>query len=209
MGVLLGVTHDSTRARAKILRMSQLVPGRECGQCTLCCIVPAIDKPEMQKLPSSVCRHCSGDGCAIYESRPQTCRTYYCGWRWSAIFPDDWRPDQSGIFAQLENDVAPQFQSRVGIILLLVGNPLKTLRQQRFIDFVIDGVNRNIALSLGLPGPRGMQAARLPLNTKEVHDASCISRAETKAVLERILKRLAAHQFISYPIEHSGNDATT
>jgi hypothetical protein len=188
---------------------SQLVQGRECGGCTLCCIVPAIDKPELQKLPSSVCRHCSGGGCAIYESRPQTCRTYYCGWRWSTIFPDDWRPDQSGVFAQLEDDVAPQFQSRVGIILLLVGNPLKTLRQQRFIDFVVEGVNRNIALSLGLPGPEGMQAARLSLNTKEVQDASRISRAETRLVLEKILKRLTSHQFIPYPMEHSATALAT
>ena len=61
--------------------------------------------------------------------------------------------------------------------------------------------------SLGLPGPEGMQAARLPLNTKEVRDASRISRAETRAVLEKILKRLATHQFIPYPMEHSGTEA--
>jgi hypothetical protein len=189
--------------------MTQLVPGRECGGCTLCCIIPAIDKPEMQKAPSSVCGHCNGEGCAVYETRPQTCRTYYCGWRWLDIFPDDWRPDKSGIFAQLEHDVSPQFQSRVGIILILVGNPLKTLREQRFVDFVVQSVSRNIALSLGLPGPKGMQAARLPLNTKEIYDASRRSRAETKAVLEKILKRLSAHQFVPYPMEHSGNDVST
>jgi hypothetical protein len=189
--------------------MNQLVPGRECGGCTLCCIVPVIDKPEMQKLPSSVCRHCTGGGCDIYESRPQTCRTYYCGWRWSTLLPDDWRPDQSGIFAQLEDDVAPQFQSGVGVILILVGNPLKTIRQPRFIDFVAQSVSRKIALSLGLPGPKGMQAARFSLNTKEVYDASRRSRAETKVVLEKILKQLTAHHYISYPMEHSGNDAST
>ena len=189
--------------------MAQLVPGRECGECTLCCIVPAIDKPEMQKVPSSVCRHCDGHGCTIYEARPQTCRTYYCGWRWLELFPDDWRPDKSGILAQLENEVAPQFNSPVGIILLLVGNPLRTIRQPHFIDFVTRGVSRNIPLFLGLPGPKGKQAARLPLNTSEVYDASRRSRTETKLVLETVLKRLASHAFIPYPMENSGNDAST
>jgi hypothetical protein len=189
--------------------MFQLVPGRECGDCTLCCIVPAIDKPEMQKLPSSVCGHCNGSGCAIYQERPQTCRTYYCGWRWSDIFPDDWRPDISGVFAQLENDVAPQFSSPVGMVLILVGNPLKTVRQQRFIDFVANMVGRNVAVSMGLPGPKGMQAAKLSLNTGEFHEASRRSRSEAKLVLEKILKRLTAHQYIPYPMEYAGNDAST
>ena len=188
--------------------MPQLIPGRECGDCTQCCIVPAIDKPDFQKEPASVCRHCD-NGCRIYDTRPQTCRTYYCGWRWLEIFADDWRPDKSGVFAQLENDVPPQFHSSVGINLILVGNPLKTLRQPRFIDFVTRNVINNVVLHLGLPGPRGKQAARLPLNTREVVEATKRSRAEVRIVLEKILKRLAAHDFIPHEMEYSGHDMST
>jgi hypothetical protein len=188
--------------------MLQLVPGRECGSCTQCCIVPAIDKPEFQKEPASVCRHCD-HGCQIYETRPQTCRSYYCGWRWLEVFGDDWRPDQSGVFAQLEDNDSPQYKSSVGIILLLVGNPLKTLRQPRFIDFVTRNVSNNIPLYLGLPGPKGKQAARLPLNTREVVEATKRSRAEVRIVLEKILKRLAAHDFIPHEMEYSGHDMST
>jgi hypothetical protein len=188
--------------------MLQLVPGRECGSCTQCCIVPAIDKPEFQKEPASVCRHCD-NGCQIYETRPQTCRSYYCGWRWLEVFGDDWRPDQSGVFAQLEDNDSPQFKSSVGIILLLVGNPLKTLRQPRFIDFVTRNVSSNIPLYLGLPGPKGKQAAKLPLNTREVMEATRRSRAEVRTVLEKTLRRLVEHDFIPHVMEHGGHDMST
>jgi hypothetical protein len=188
--------------------MHQLVPGRECGECTLCCIVPAIDKPEMQKLPSSVCGHCD-KGCAIYENRPETCRTYYCGWRWLPIFGDDWRPDQSGVFAQMESEVPAHFNSPFGLVLLLVGNPLKTIRQPHFIDFVTRSISNNMPLSLGLPGPKGKQSAKMSLNTREMFDASRRSRSDTRLVLENTLKRLSAHDFIAYPMEFAGNDVST
>jgi hypothetical protein len=188
--------------------MNKLVPGRECGACTLCCIVPGIDKPDLQKLPASVCRFCD-KGCAIYETRPEVCREYYCGWRKLSMIPEHWRPDISGVFAEVMPDVAPHFNSRYGIILILVGNPLKTLRQPDFLDFVISGVSGNFPLFLGLPGPRGKQCAHLPLNTQEVHNASRRSRSETRLALEKILKRLASHEFIPQILEFGGNDVST
>lgn len=181
----------------------QLVPGRECGDCTQCCIVPAIDKPEFQKEPSTVCRNCDS-GCKIYETRPDTCRTFYCGWRWLNIFPNDWRPDIVGVFAQLEENVSPQFKSVVAINLVLIGNPLKTLRQPPFIDFVVKAVTNHHALFLGLPGPKGKQAARFALNTPEMMAATMRSRGDVRLELEKILKRLTAHDFIPYQMEHAG-----
>jgi hypothetical protein len=189
--------------------MVQLVPGRECGECTQCCIVPAIDNADFQKAPASVCRHCD-KGCNIYETRPQTCRTYYCGWRWLDIFPDDWRPDQSGVFVQLDNNVPRPPGTPVGIILVLVGNPLKTLRQPWFLDFVTKGVTNNkAALYLGLPGPKGRQSASLPLNTRDVIEATKRSRAEVRIALEKVLKRLSSHDFIPHVLEFSGHDMST
>src|ERR1700727_3622496 len=56
------------------------VPGRVCGDCTVCCTAMAIDKPEIQKEAGVTCRYCRG-GCTIYETRPPLCHDYYCGWR--------------------------------------------------------------------------------------------------------------------------------
>ena len=33
-----------------------LVPGRECGECTLCCQVQNIDKPQVQKASGVLCQ---------------------------------------------------------------------------------------------------------------------------------------------------------
>jgi hypothetical protein len=60
-----------------------------------------------------------------------------------------------------------------------------------------------------VPGPKGKQAARLPLNTEEIKAATTRSRADVKAVLEKILKRLQGHAFIPYEMENSGADVST
>jgi hypothetical protein len=190
--------------------MAQLVPGRECGSCMMCCIVPAIDKPEVQKISGAVCRNCSDAGCAIYEARPQVCRNYYCGWRRLTLLPDDWRPDKSGVFVELESgNIPPQFNTNFALILILVANPLKTIREQRFCDFISRNVTNNIPMSMGLPGPNGKQCAQLPLNTKAMVEATRRSRAEVKAVLEKTLKRLQEHSFIPYEMKNSGYDFGT
>jgi hypothetical protein len=185
-----------------------LVRGRECGECQICCIVPIIDKPEIQKRSGSPCRHSLHGGCDIYESRPEVCSSFFCGWRRSRDFPDDWRPDRSGIFAVLEVNKLPQFKP-LAIAVHLVGNPLKTVRQPDFIDFVIKNVRSNVALYLMLPGAPGTHSARLALNNPLVADAAGKSRAEVKAVLEMMLKRLAAHPVPPYVMENSGNDLGT
>jgi hypothetical protein len=188
--------------------MKHLVPGRGCGDCTLCCIVPVIDMPEAQKLPSSVCRHCAS-GCDIYETRPNVCRNYDCGWRQLEMFDETWRPDLSGVFIEFELNIPPQFKMPFGLNLVLVGNPLKTIRQPRFIDFVAASISNNRPLYLGLAGPRGMQACKLPLNTTELYDASRRGRSELRLALEKTLKKLVDHTYVPQLLEHAGNDMST
>jgi hypothetical protein len=71
-----------------------LVPGRNCGTCSLCCILPDIadfDKPANQP-----CRHCvAGGGCDAYDARPATCRDFYCFWRTEAALAPEWEPQIS------------------------------------------------------------------------------------------------------------------
>ncbi len=70
---------------------ADLVAGRSCGSCTLCCKVMGIrelDKPRL-----TWCGHCDKKrGCMIYETRPETCREFYCAWMTTAELGDHWKP---------------------------------------------------------------------------------------------------------------------
>jgi hypothetical protein len=53
--------------------------GRVCGECSLCCKLLKIES--LEKPVGKWCSHCtSGNGCKIYESRPQACREFNCFW---------------------------------------------------------------------------------------------------------------------------------
>ena len=185
-----------------------LIPGRDCGECTVCCVAPSINKPEIQKLSGARCRHCTGSGCAIYATRPPVCRSYYCAWRTVDIFGEDWRPDKSGVLPYVETEgISDAFELSTGIGLMLVGNPLKIVRQKTFQDFVATGVMNSVPLFLSLPGPRGYQAATLSLNTEQMVDA--IARGTVKDALEAALKILRGWDFRPALITQAGNDVSS
>ena len=189
--------------------MEELVPGRACGTCNLCCVVPVVDSPELAKPSGTVCRHSRG-GCAVYERRPDVCRRFFCAWRRTKLIPDDWRPDRCGVFATLDSDsVPPQFAGKTGISLMLTDNPLKTVRQPWFQDFVAGAVTDRVPLFLTLPGPMGTQAAMILLNTQEMEAAATQARAAVKDVLERVLKRLSGHDFVPYEMTQEGVDVSS
>lgn len=181
----------------------KLVPGRECGECTVCCLVPNIDKPEIQKPSGVACRHLCEAGCSVHETRPPVCRSYFCGWRRLDILDESWRPDRSGVMIDYEI-----LDNVTGLGLLLVGNPLKTVRQPWFIDFVAIQVTRNLPLMLTLPGPAGHQGAKSLLNTKQMREAAATSRGKVKELLEIALKRLTRYDFQPHAMQHSGNDVS-
>jgi hypothetical protein len=190
--------------------MVELVPGRECGTCNACCVFPLIDSPELTKLSGSVCRHSNAAGCDIYESRPGVCRRFFCGWRRNALIPEDWRPDRSGIFVTMGTEnVPPQFGGAAGFTLMLVGNPLKTVRQPGFLDFVATFVSRRIPVFLAVPGPRGSHAASLLLNEPQMEAAVRQTRTAVKTLLEQALKRFAGHDYPPYVMEHGGVDVSS
>ncbi|HEX3754543.1 MAG TPA: hypothetical protein VHV26_05665 [Rhizomicrobium sp.] len=185
-----------------------LVPGRDCGDCTVCCEWPTINKPEIQKLSGSKCKHCTGKGCAIYETRFPVCRSYYCAWRTVDIFGPEWRPDKSGVLAYVETEgISEDFELSTGIGLMLVGHPLKIVRQKWFQDFVVTGVMSSVPLFLSLPGPRGRQAATASLNTEEM--LAAIGRGTVKDALEKVVTLLRGWDFQPAAITYSGNDVST
>ncbi len=70
--------------------------GRACGTCTLCCKVMGVK--QIDKPAGKWCRHCApGKGCLVYDTRPEECRTYVCGWlQWSELGLE-WKPERSKV----------------------------------------------------------------------------------------------------------------
>jgi hypothetical protein len=69
-----------------------IVPGKSCGSCTKCCKVMGI--PELKKRAWEECSHVApGRGCKIYSERPQSCRSFICGWLLDPYMGPDLKPD--------------------------------------------------------------------------------------------------------------------
>ena len=181
-----------------------LVPGRECGECTLCCEVQNIDKPEVQKTSGSLCKNCVDGGCTIYETRYAVCRSFHCAWRQIADLDESWRPDRSGVFLdyQLLNGVT-------GLSLMLVGNPLKTVRQGWFVDYVQRAVRDGVPLVLALPGPIGMRSAKALLNNDEMRHAAAGSPEQVRQVLRKQVRALMGGDFEALTLLNTGNNVST
>jgi hypothetical protein len=73
---------------------AHVIPGRECGSCTLCCKVFTI--PEIDKPAGKWCGHCTpGKGCKIHDALPKQCAEFNCLWRTQETLPPAWKPDRS------------------------------------------------------------------------------------------------------------------
>ncbi len=71
-----------------------LVPGRDCGTCSMCCKVFRV--VEVDKAPGQWCRHIvHGRGCGIHATRPNVCRTFFCHWLQNERLGPEWKPDRS------------------------------------------------------------------------------------------------------------------
>jgi hypothetical protein len=76
--------------------------GRECGTCTLCCKVAAVE--EFSKPNGVWCHHCTkGRCCSIYQARPSSCRSFYCQWMLQPSLGAEWKPERAK-FALVRTD---------------------------------------------------------------------------------------------------------
>jgi hypothetical protein len=84
-------------------KMPNSVPGRSCGQCSLCCKLAKVD--ELDKPEGVWCRHCAPGrgGCTIYETRPPVCRNYFCSWILDSRLGPEWYPLTSKMILSMEN----------------------------------------------------------------------------------------------------------
>jgi hypothetical protein len=76
---------------------------RQCGECTLCCKVMAIE--ELAKPANSWCLHCKpGLGCLIYAGRPTECLSFHCLWLIDDRFCPHWKPNKSKLVLTTSQD---------------------------------------------------------------------------------------------------------
>ena len=123
--------------------LPQLIPGRACGTCMMCCKVPAIE--EFAKPPGVWCKHAvSGKGCGIYAERPGSCRAFYCLWMQDASFGPEWKPEKAKFVVYVQ---------RNGVNLQVAVDPsfpnawTKPPYQARIRQWVADGAERRGDLS--------------------------------------------------------------
>jgi hypothetical protein len=78
-------------------------PGRDCGDCTLCCKVMAIEA--LGKPVGSWCPHCKpGRGCLIYAKRPTECQSFSCLWLVDDKLDEHWKPNKSKLVLTTSED---------------------------------------------------------------------------------------------------------
>ncbi len=165
-----------------------LVPGRACGTCNVCCVALTIDDPELQKPQGYRCRNTLPDkSCAIYATRPQTCRAFYCGWRQLKWVRETLRPDVSGVLVRLHGEVsAATGTPTLGVMFTLLSDA--ALRAEGLAESVAAAVIAEVPVYLHVPGPPGYTASRARLN--EALSEAVLARDKT-AVLQ-ILRRARA-----------------
>jgi hypothetical protein len=84
----------STAANVMDAAGSPVIPGRECGSCTLCCKVYHV--PEIDKVAGKWCTHCKpGKGCAIHDTLPRQCADFNCLWRTEETLTPAWKPERA------------------------------------------------------------------------------------------------------------------
>lgn len=138
----------------------------ECGDCSLCCKllgIKELDKPKLQW-----CSHCSpGNGCKIYQDRPQSCREFECMWlmgQWHEDFKPSkvraffWRPADHP-FGAIQCEVDPDRNWRGGTIEVLARN----LSKQGYHIMVRQGEERFFFRGEGKPLPKFKDPVRLLL----------------------------------------------
>lgn len=148
----------------EIVDSMELVPGRGCGSCNVCCVALTIDEPDLRKVQGYRCRNAQRDNsCAIYEARPQTCRAFFCGFRRLRWVRDTLRPDVSGVLVRLHQEVsAADGTARLGVIVTLLSRA--ALKAEGLAETVAAAVAAGVPVYLHVPGPPGYTSGQARIN---------------------------------------------
>ncbi|MSP21102.1 MAG: hypothetical protein EXQ93_06240 [Alphaproteobacteria bacterium] len=165
----------------------KVVEGRSCGTCTLCCKLLRI--PELNKPQGWWCTHCAPrSGCRAYETRPQSCREFFCGFMTSPSVSEEWRPSvarivlmavEGGISAVVDRDrpqawkAAPYYDQLKGwarqgmeegwFVLVRVDRHITAILPERDVELGIMEAGEGIEVGW-YPTPAGMayEARKIP-----------------------------------------------
>jgi hypothetical protein len=142
---------------------TRLIEGRNCGTCDVCCVTLTIDDPELKKVQGYRCPHLKpSQGCSIYDTRPHTCRTFYCGWRRLKWVRGSLCPDRSGVLAELAGEIEPDGTRRLGVAITLLNRA--ALKAEGLAETVTAAVAAQVPVFLTIPGPPGYTSARAKMN---------------------------------------------
>ena len=159
----------------------QLVAGRECGTCNVCCVALTIEDPALTKVQGYRCPNTRPDNlCGIYETRPDTCRTFFCGWRRLKWVRETLRPDKSGVLVRLHGEISSEDGSRqLGVMFTLLN--ATSLKAEGLAESVAAAVAARVPVYLHIPGPPGYTAS-----TARINDAliDAVLSHDKKGVLE-------------------------
>ncbi|HLY54887.1 MAG TPA: hypothetical protein VKS60_04985 [Stellaceae bacterium] len=180
------------------LETPRLVDGRSCGSCNVCCVALTINDRELQKLQGYRCRHAQRDNsCAIYSTRPRTCREFYCGWRQLKWIREPLRPDTSGVLVRLHwEDGEPDEKRRLGVIFTLLNRA--SLKAEGLAESVAAAVAADIPVFLHVPGPPGYTSGQGRINEALQHAVATKDKKELLAILRmlRDVTRKGKHERI-------------
>lgn len=124
-----------------------------CGACSVCCKALTFELAGSLKPAGVMCPHCTAPkGCGIYETRPQLCRAWYCGWRYLGL-GEDWRPDRSEILILLREGPAPDGLQN-GVEFFLVGDREKVFWLP-LVKYIAALIEEPAPVYLSLPGDPG------------------------------------------------------
>lgn len=182
-----------------------LVPGRECDDCVVCCIVPAIDDPALHKKAGNLCHHCE-QGCSIYEARPKPCRDFYCAWRMTPALGPDWRPDRSGVLSWFESKNVDG-QIVTSLTLTLTRNAEEILSRRDFLNFVRENILIGQRIFLGRPGWDTYLPLRVLINNPHMSAAARQGIESVSKILNQAWHFLQSQQPGRYEFKYPPADA--
>ena len=175
-----------------------LVPGRECGGCTACCVALAIAVEDLKKMPGVPCQHCRASaGCAIYAGRPQVCRDYHCLWRSFDHLGEEWRPDRSGIL-MVWGEVPDGFPAQHAVDLILVG-PAAVLQSDEFASMTAGFIANGTATFLSVPHGPGFLSPNAFLNPALTPAIAARNLPQVKALIMAFYEQMRGRTPVPVP----------
>jgi len=168
-------------------RLPSPLAERSCGECNVCCYALTIDEPALAKPQGVRCQHTLSDlSCAIYGSRPDTCRNFWCGWRLFRWVRATLRPDQSGVLIRARYHVSATEGERAGVVFSLL-TP-RALEAEGLLESIAAAVSGGLIVHLHIPGPAGYTSSTARIDEALADVVMRRDKPGMMAVLEEALK---------------------